>query len=263
MTSSYERRISDRIRSRSPTRSNDSHRSLRGSAYADDKQRDRQRLRSRSLSLSRKRSSVSKSRSPPPRNRSKSPRFRSMRSPIRRNSMQSPPRRSPRRHLRSRSPYRRQARQARPSPPARLPKGRSPSRSPVRKSYRTTSPIRSPRRLSRSRSRSRSRSPIPHSRREKEQVDRRGRVRPTNEARQSRSPKKEGNKDDAPKPNFGLSGKLAADTNSYNGVVLKYFEPPEARKPTKKWRLYVFKGSKEMGTFVKRLISSLCVFALN
>ena len=27
-----------------------------------------------------------------------------------------------------------------------------------------------------------------------------------------------------------------------NGVVVKYSEPPEARKPKKKWRLYVFKG---------------------
>ncbi|CAI2163971.1 1126_t:CDS:2 [Funneliformis geosporum] len=61
---------------------------------------------------------------------------------------------------------------------------------------------------------------------------------------QSRSPKKEVK--DAPKPNFELSGKLVAETNSYNGVVLKYFEPPEARKPTKRWRLYVFKGDKEI-----------------
>jgi smad nuclear-interacting protein 1 len=248
MTSSYERRISDRNRSRSPARSNDIHRSLRGSAYADDKQQDRQRLKSGSRSPSRKRSSVSKSRSPP-RKRSKSPRFRSMRSPVRRNSMRSPPRR----RSRSRSPRRKQARQARPSSPARLPKGRSSSRSPVRKYFRTTSPTRSPsRRFSRSRSRSRSRSPIPHSRRERERVDRRSRVRPTTEAPQTRSPKKEGNKDDAPKPNFGLSGKLAAETNTYNGVVLKYFEPTEARKPTKKWRLYVFKGGdKEIGMLVK------------
>ncbi|KAJ1918290.1 Smad nuclear-interacting protein 1 [Mycoemilia scoparia] len=32
-------------------------------------------------------------------------------------------------------------------------------------------------------------------------------------------------------PNFGLSGKLAAETNTVNGVVVKYNEPQEARKP--------------------------------
>ncbi|KAK9767869.1 hypothetical protein K7432_001975 [Basidiobolus ranarum] len=48
------------------------------------------------------------------------------------------------------------------------------------------------------------------------------------------------------KPNFGLSGKLAAETNTYNGVVVKYNEPPEARNPTKKWRLYVFKGKEQV-----------------
>ena len=30
-------------------------------------------------------------------------------------------------------------------------------------------------------------------------------------------------------PNFGLSGKLAAETNTFQGVVLKYNEPPEAK----------------------------------
>ncbi|CAH1756978.1 3238_t:CDS:2 [Entrophospora sp. SA101] len=49
------------------------------------------------------------------------------------------------------------------------------------------------------------------------------------------------------KPNFELSGKLAAETNSFNGVVLKYYEPPEAKLPTKKWRLYVFKGDQQIG----------------
>ena len=41
--------------------------------------------------------------------------------------------------------------------------------------------------------------------------------------------------------NLGLSGALTADTNTFNGAVIKYAEPPEARKPKKKWRLYVFK----------------------
>jgi smad nuclear-interacting protein 1 len=46
------------------------------------------------------------------------------------------------------------------------------------------------------------------------------------------------------KPNFGLSGALAEDErtgNTYNGIVLKFSEPPEARTPNTRWRLYVFK----------------------
>lgn len=52
----------------------------------------------------------------------------------------------------------------------------------------------------------------------------------------------------APKeePNFGLSGALAKDTNTFNGVVLKYAEPPEARVPKKKWRLYPFKNERPL-----------------
>jgi len=46
--------------------------------------------------------------------------------------------------------------------------------------------------------------------------------------------------------NLGLSGTLAVDTNSFNGAIIKYAEPPEARKPKKKWRLYVFKGNEEL-----------------
>ena len=44
------------------------------------------------------------------------------------------------------------------------------------------------------------------------------------------------------KANFERSGKLAEDTNVYKGVVIKYNEPPEARKPGKLWRLYPFKA---------------------
>ncbi|KAL2829677.1 SMAD/FHA domain-containing protein [Aspergillus cavernicola] len=50
------------------------------------------------------------------------------------------------------------------------------------------------------------------------------------------------------KPNFMNSGRLATESNTVNvngdTVVLKYHEPPEARKPPAKesWRLYVFKG---------------------
>ncbi|KAI9086816.1 hypothetical protein K1719_031410 [Acacia pycnantha] len=44
--------------------------------------------------------------------------------------------------------------------------------------------------------------------------------------------------------NEGLSGKLAAETNRVRGVTLLFNEPPEARKPDVKWRLYVFKGGE-------------------
>ncbi len=50
------------------------------------------------------------------------------------------------------------------------------------------------------------------------------------------------------KPNFGLSGKLTAETNTYNGIVVKYSEPPEARKPKRRWRFYVFKGEETLPT---------------
>ncbi|GFH49082.1 smad nuclear-interacting protein 1 [Chaetoceros tenuissimus] len=46
------------------------------------------------------------------------------------------------------------------------------------------------------------------------------------------------------KPNFALSGALANDDktgNVYNGILLKFSEPPEARTPNTKWRLYVFR----------------------
>uniref|UniRef100_A0A914V6X4 FHA domain-containing protein n=1 Tax=Plectus sambesii TaxID=2011161 RepID=A0A914V6X4_9BILA len=48
------------------------------------------------------------------------------------------------------------------------------------------------------------------------------------------------------KPNFGTSGALAEDTNTFNGVVVKYNEPPEARKPKIHWRLYPFKGEENL-----------------
>ncbi|XP_062598969.1 smad nuclear interacting protein 1-like [Saccostrea cucullata] len=48
------------------------------------------------------------------------------------------------------------------------------------------------------------------------------------------------------KPNFSTSGKLAEDTNVYRGVVIKYNQPPEARKPKTRWRLYPFKGEEAL-----------------
>lgn len=58
--------------------------------------------------------------------------------------------------------------------------------------------------------------------------------------------------EDKAKPNFNRSGLLAAATNTVKlsdgtNTVLKYNEPPEARKPMLGWRLYVFKGKDELG----------------
>ncbi|GAQ84061.1 SMAD/FHA domain-containing protein [Klebsormidium nitens] len=47
-------------------------------------------------------------------------------------------------------------------------------------------------------------------------------------------------------PDFGYSGKLAEETNKVNGIALVFNEPPEARKPTRRWRLYVFKGDEPL-----------------
>ncbi|KAK7820181.1 hypothetical protein U0070_003592 [Myodes glareolus] len=46
------------------------------------------------------------------------------------------------------------------------------------------------------------------------------------------------------KPSFELSGALLEDTNTFRGVVIKYSEPPEARIPKKRWRLYLFKNDE-------------------
>ncbi|KZC04160.1 PREDICTED: smad nuclear-interacting protein 1 [Dufourea novaeangliae] len=56
------------------------------------------------------------------------------------------------------------------------------------------------------------------------------------------------NPQDKEKPNFELSGKLTEDANTVNGVVIKYSEPPDARKPKRRWRLYPFKGEKALPT---------------
>ncbi|KAI0278287.1 SMAD/FHA domain-containing protein [Russula aff. rugulosa BPL654] len=57
--------------------------------------------------------------------------------------------------------------------------------------------------------------------------------------------------DDKAKPNFAPSGLLAAATNTVKNsdgtsTLLKYNEPPEARKPLVGWRLYVFKGDEQV-----------------
>lgn len=53
------------------------------------------------------------------------------------------------------------------------------------------------------------------------------------------------------KANFGLSGALNKDEktgNVYRGVPLKFSEPEDARGPTRRWRLYVFKGEEILDT---------------
>lgn len=74
--------------------------------------------------------------------------------------------------------------------------------------------------------------------------------------RPSRVPSAGGSRSKSPedkaKPNFGASGLLAAATKTVKhadgtGTVLKYHEPPEARKPSVGWRLYVFKGKEQVG----------------
>ncbi|ORY87687.1 SMAD/FHA domain-containing protein [Protomyces lactucae-debilis] len=46
------------------------------------------------------------------------------------------------------------------------------------------------------------------------------------------------------KPNYSLSGALAAESNTKQGTVLKYHEPAEAAKPATPWRLYVYRGKE-------------------
>eukprot|EP01027_Heterolobosea_sp_BB2_P025466 GEZU01039084.1.p1 GENE.GEZU01039084.1~~GEZU01039084.1.p1 ORF type:complete len:492 (+),score=165.28 GEZU01039084.1:60-1535(+) len=48
-------------------------------------------------------------------------------------------------------------------------------------------------------------------------------------------------------PNFSTSGRLVETSNVFNGVVLKWNEPPELAPADKKWRLYVFKNGEPFG----------------
>ena len=54
------------------------------------------------------------------------------------------------------------------------------------------------------------------------------------------------------KPNYAPTGLLAKEANTISGTttVLKYHEPPEARKPppSQSWRLYVFSGKELLDT---------------
>ncbi|PYH99049.1 SMAD/FHA domain-containing protein [Aspergillus ellipticus CBS 707.79] len=108
---------------------------------------------------------------------------------------------------------------------------------------------------SRSRSRSRSRSPNRRSRSPDSRAPVRSRqpLPPQQDSYTSSQMAQTGDSGGPPppekeKPNFAQTGRLAAESKTVdiNGsaVVLKYHEPPEARKPPTKepWRLYVFKG---------------------
>jgi len=46
--------------------------------------------------------------------------------------------------------------------------------------------------------------------------------------------------------NFEVSGLLAMEDNSRNGIALKFTEPPDSADATDKWRLYVFKNGEEI-----------------
>lgn len=48
------------------------------------------------------------------------------------------------------------------------------------------------------------------------------------------------------KPDFSTSGALEEERHTINGIHLNYSEPPDARQPDAKWRLYVFKGEKQL-----------------
>jgi len=76
------------------------------------------------------------------------------------------------------------------------------------------------------------------------------RSRPHSRSR-SRSQSATSPPEDKTKPNFGPSGLLAAATNTVKhsdgtSTLLKYNEPPEARRPLVGWRLYVFKGDEQV-----------------
>lgn len=73
--------------------------------------------------------------------------------------------------------------------------------------------------------------------------------KPGNSTKKEDEKEQSGSPKEKEKPNFGLSGKLTEDANKVNGVVVKYAEPPEARRPTKrKWRLYPFKNDQSLNT---------------
>lgn len=78
------------------------------------------------------------------------------------------------------------------------------------------------------------------------------RSRPRSESKSKSVAPEDEDVEDKAKPNFNPSGLLAAETKQVKhadgtSTVLKYHEPPEARKPIVGWRLYVFKGKEQVG----------------
>ncbi|NWZ90205.1 SNIP1 protein, partial [Nesospiza acunhae] len=67
---------------------------------------------------------------------------------------------------------------------------------------------------------------------------------PNAEPWQAESKQKEKPAANKEKPSFELSGALLEDSNTFRGVVIKYSEPPEARIPKTRWRLYPFKNDE-------------------
>ncbi|KAH8825209.1 SMAD/FHA domain-containing protein [Flagelloscypha sp. PMI_526] len=132
-----------------------------------------------------------------------------------------------------------------------MPRGRSRSRSPSRRHSRSTPDSRrdydrnyfgSSRSYQASSSRYGG-----YSESDRENERRRDRERYDERRKRSESPAPPENK---AKPNFKASGLLAAETNTVktatgDSTVLKYNEPPEARKPLVGWRLYGFKGEEQ------------------
>ncbi|KAJ5827052.1 hypothetical protein N7447_003815 [Penicillium robsamsonii] len=108
---------------------------------------------------------------------------------------------------------------------------------------------RSSRRHHGTRSRSRSRSPQKPRSPPPQALERRGPLPSQSDAFTDVAHPGEAPAPEKQKPNFNATGRLAAETNTVQvqggaEIVLKYHEPPEARKPPSKeaWRMYVFKG---------------------
>ncbi|KAK4576228.1 hypothetical protein RGQ29_026971 [Quercus rubra] len=122
--------------------------------------------------------------------------------------------------------------------------GRDDSKSSRSRHERSTSPLD---RHHKSRHRSQSPQPAADSRDRDEVTDLRGSEERNNEndsVAKMKAAQEALEAKEKQKPSFELSGKLAAETNRVKGVTLLFNEPPEARKPDVRWRLYVFKGGE-------------------
>lgn len=105
-----------------------------------------------------------------------------------------------------------------------------------------------PRERERGRDRHREQDALASQEAERQQHDERRRE---NRQRREESQEQEFGSTDEPavpkeQPNFELSGALTEDTNTFRGVVIKYNEPPEARIPKRRWRLYPFKNDEPL-----------------